>query len=608
METENYVESYESEGVTYYFERLGNNRVKVTDIEVKSGVKAVHFDSIGTNSIVNINIQNDASFPDVETLCIGKDVNLINIFNKLFPNVKHVKSKSHYFKNNTSMLCCRDYSYDGWRLMNSFCKAQDEVMDFKDVESIDSIALDGCLSHNIINTDNLCIKDSDEFKGYQFDIDEKTNAKIFGDMIVSIDKDAEVVELPDDRYRLPLPYNDTALFSTKNKAVKIHDYETISIMHDIKMPETIIIDNKEKYISESCAKLPMLIKTKMVSYIEVNEDNQVYAAINGILYTKDKKNLLACPYKKSGDVVIPEGVEIISKKAFASCNIKSVTMPNSLKHIEEKAFAKCHNLKTVKLNDDLSSIGVLCFFNCSNLKSITIPSGIKVVPESCFADTMLDEVVFYEGLEIIKKKAFSKFKGKTVSFPCSLDIVEESNFIDAEILNVKGKIPHGLLTAIMDVSSESPVAEINTDKGSIYVPRVCDLFTGIGYVLSCIENMSLDYIIKNIDYNEFLNYIPCNPLDVERRYKSYLIMYEKTRNIKIRDRLKKVADDYARILVCNEDEDSKKDLIRLLNTGFVKNLTELLNIAQENNSTQAVAYILQALENNGTNKYGLLSI
>lgn len=105
METENYVESYESEGVTYYFERLRNNSVKVTDIEVKPGVKTVHFDSIGTNSIVNINIQNDNSFPDVETLCIGKDVNLINIFNKLFPNVKHVKSKSLFLKITQVCFC-----------------------------------------------------------------------------------------------------------------------------------------------------------------------------------------------------------------------------------------------------------------------------------------------------------------------------------------------------------------------------------------------------------------------------------------------------------------------------------------------------------------------
>ena len=43
-------------------------------------------------------------------------------------------------------------------------------------------------------------------------------------------------------------------------------------------------------------------------------------------------------------LVIPEGIEIIGKNAFAFLNIRSVTLPKSLKAIGEKAFSPARHL------------------------------------------------------------------------------------------------------------------------------------------------------------------------------------------------------------------------------------------------------------------------
>ena len=109
--------------------------------------------------------------------------------------------------------------------------------------------------------------------------------------------------------------------------------------------------------------------------IHVNKNNPYYTSENGVLYTKNKKVLVAFPAGKSMDTfVIPEGVEYISEGAFSCVDcIKKIIMPKSLKEICNCAFFSCKNLVSVKARGNVKKIGYYAFYKTPTPKHMNIP-------------------------------------------------------------------------------------------------------------------------------------------------------------------------------------------------------------------------------------------
>ena len=85
-------------------------------------------------------------------------------------------------------------------------------------------------------------------------------------------------------------------------------------------------------------------------------------------------------------VEIGEGVTSISDYAFSSFyNLKSVSLPGTLKSIEGNAFRWCYDLSAVTLNDGLEHIGASAFYGCSMLKEIDIPETVDTISPSAFS-------------------------------------------------------------------------------------------------------------------------------------------------------------------------------------------------------------------------------
>lgn len=78
-------------------------------------------------------------FSSVETLLIGRNVISIEIPNKLFPNVKQVKSKSSSFLDGMYLI-----ERAGMRLLNAFEQSEDVSIDFTRFYRIKNYAFEGC--------------------------------------------------------------------------------------------------------------------------------------------------------------------------------------------------------------------------------------------------------------------------------------------------------------------------------------------------------------------------------------------------------------------------------------------------------------------------------
>ncbi len=83
-------------------------------------------------------------------------------------------------------------------------------------------------------------------------------------------------------------------------------------------------------------------------------------------------------------VEIPKGVEEIGPWAFAETDLKSISIPKSVKKIDEAAFYRCKKLEIVNLLNGVEEIARGAFSETA-LKEITIPNSVIVVGESAFS-------------------------------------------------------------------------------------------------------------------------------------------------------------------------------------------------------------------------------
>ncbi|MBD9026429.1 MAG: leucine-rich repeat domain-containing protein [Clostridiales bacterium] len=84
-------------------------------------------------------------------------------------------------------------------------------------------------------------------------------------------------------------------------------------------------------------------------------------------------------------VIIEDGVTSIGNFAFYDCSgLTSVTIPNNVTSIGYQAFYECRNLTSVTIPNSVTSIGYQAFYECHNLTSVTIPNSVTSIGSYAF--------------------------------------------------------------------------------------------------------------------------------------------------------------------------------------------------------------------------------
>ncbi len=145
---------------------------------------------------------------------------------------------------------------------------------------------------------------------------------------------------------------------------------------------------------------------------EISADNAYFTSENGILFNKDKTELIAYPPNKTDTTyTVPESVKTIAPYAFAGITetdalvevimtdvtaigesafsyacLESVTLGDSLVTIGDNALS--HNRFTeITLPDTVRTIGAEAFESCVNLVEISIPEGVTRLENGVFDNT-----------------------------------------------------------------------------------------------------------------------------------------------------------------------------------------------------------------------------
>ena len=173
-------------------------------------------------------------------------------------------------------------------------------------------------------------------------------------------------------------------------------FEYCETLTDITLPDSLTsIETGAFYHCESLTSITIPKNVKSIGNrvfsacydlksILVDKSNSSYASLDGILYSKDMTQLLACPGAKAGALIVLDGVVTIGEYAFElNKALTSVTLPDTVTSIKECAFDECKNLTSITFGNGLTSIGYCAFRGCP-FTSITLPNSLTTIEEIAF--------------------------------------------------------------------------------------------------------------------------------------------------------------------------------------------------------------------------------
>ena len=183
--------------------------------------------------------------------------------------------------------------------------------------------------------------------------------------------------------------------------------------------------------------------------IEVSGNNKNYSSTDGVLFNKDKSELITYPAGKTdSEYAIPNSVTSIGNYAFAcSTNLTSVSIPNSVTSIGYDTFEDCTSLTSVTIPDSVTSIGWDTFENCTSLASITIGNGITSIGLGAFSGcTSLTSVTIPDSVTSVGNSAFYDCTSlASVTIPNSVTSIDEHAFYNTAYYNDESNWDNGVL-------------------------------------------------------------------------------------------------------------------------------------------------------------------
>ena len=140
----------------------------------------------------------------------------------------------------------------------------------------------------------------------------------------------------------------------------------------------------------------------------LDSDGLLTISGEGEMYYYDMNALWGFYRSQIKSVKIEEGVTSIGKYAFYSCaNLTQIELPSGITGIEEGLFYQCANLKSIEIPSGVTSIGGSAFKGCTSLTQIDLPESVTNIGGSAFEGcTSLTQIDLPEGVTSIGNSAF----------------------------------------------------------------------------------------------------------------------------------------------------------------------------------------------------------
>lgn len=184
------------------------------------------------------------------------------------------------------------------------------------------------------------------------------------------------------------------------------------------------------------------LRCQALHTINVDNDNGHYISVDGVLFNKDKTEIVAYPMGKTAtSYAIPEGVTTIGDYAFAASNkLTDIAIPNGVTTIKYMAFFGT-GLTHVTFPNSVTTIGPAIMSSCSHLQSVVMSSGVTSFAAYPFSGC--DNLQYLDFSAIAKKDLITSgerggkgiFDGVPASALIYLPVANATNVTGTNIVN-----------------------------------------------------------------------------------------------------------------------------------------------------------------------------
>ena len=159
------------------------------------------------------------------------------------------------------------------------------------------------------------------------------------------------------------------------KEIKPYSFINCSSLQRITIPKNVTAIGEKAFFN--CSSLRS---------IDVDPENPNYSSVDGVLFNKDKTELICYPAgKTNSSYVVPDSVTLINKNAFYGCTqLTNVTINDRVTTIEENTFYGCIGLTSILIPDNITTIKRQAFYGCTNLKELTIGKNVITIDYNAF--------------------------------------------------------------------------------------------------------------------------------------------------------------------------------------------------------------------------------
>lgn len=200
-------------------------------------------------------------------------------------------------------------------------------------------------------------------------------------------------------------FNNTAILKSMlySNGVKYLDGWAVDLKYSV---ENIVIKEGTKGLEDGFFNFDSVIKTislpaslqyvgeqsflssENIVSVTVADNNNYYSSLDGILYNKEKTELIYYPKGKTDEsFTAPKTVKVIYDCAFYQSSVKNVVLPEGLEKIGNSAFWSNKALESINFPSTLLDVGDNAFEYCSVLDGIALPDGITHIGVSAFYNT-----------------------------------------------------------------------------------------------------------------------------------------------------------------------------------------------------------------------------
>jgi len=234
--------------------------------------------------------------------------------------------------------------------------------------------------------------------------------------------------------------------------------------------------------------------------IKVDANNAKYSAENGVLFNKNKTEIISYPEGKTETTYeVPNSVIKIGDYAFwKGDSLVSIELPNSLTTIGTGTFMFCEALKTINIPSSATTIGDSAFYCCRALTSIEIPNSVTTIGARAFEECdALTSINIPDSITAISDRmVYACDLLENITIPNTITSIGESAFSLCQSLK-EIKIPNSVMEIKINAFSYTKIETINIPYG------VKSIGTATFYQCSELKNIEIPYTVTSIGMNAF---------------------------------------------------------------------------------------------------------